>query len=241
MGKAANRLVLCLIFLFVIIFLAASAYNVYKKEYINNPSIKDNLKPFNTNHIYNFYVKNLPDISNRNYYGSPNASVTIIAFLDTDSESSKYFMGSIFPKIDEEFIRTGKIRFYGKNYLTTQDFAQKSNKFLYAAYLMCIKSIKEEKYYPFYFDMFKLKEIGQISGLLAKYNLSKAMMDNCLQGKNFNEMNMDILEVENFGTAGISPRFYIGIGGIDNVILDGVPDYSKFNRTIRQQEFSIGT
>ena len=240
MGKATKRLMLYLIFLLVISFLAISAYTFYKKEYLNNALIKDNLKLFDTKYIYNFYIKFTPDINNRNYYGNPNASVTMTAFLDIDSQSSKYFMNNIFPKLEEEFIKTGKIKFYSKNYLTIQDFTQKNNKFLYAAYLMCVKSIKKEKYYSFYFDMFKLNGIEQISGLIGKYNLSKEMIDKCLQEKSFNEMNIDILEVENFGVAGISPRFYIGIDGIDNVILDGVPKYPEFNRTIRQQEFSIG-
>ena len=240
MGKSNNKLALYLLFALVLSFLAIGAYIFYKREYTDNPLIKDNLKPFDLDHISNFYITFTPDIDNRSYYGNPNASVTIIAFLDKDSESSEYFFNSIFPQLEEEFIKTDKIKFYSKHYLTMEDISQKSNKFLYAANLVCMQSIKKESSYSFYFDTPKLNETGQLSALTEKYNISQKALNKCLRENNFNEIKMDALEIENFGISGMSPRFYIGIDGKDNTILNGIPKYSKFNRTIQQYEFSIG-
>ena len=47
-------------------------------------------------------------------------------------------------------------------------------------------------------------------------------------------------EIKNFGIAGISPRFYIGLNGNANTIIDGVPDYKKFRKTIRQYDILLG-
>lgn len=236
MGKSFNWSTLCLLFILIASLLAASGYTSYKREYLDNPLAKDSLKSFDAGYIYNFYIASKPDINERVFYGYPNASTTIIAFLDFGSASSKYFMEEIFPKIEEEFIKTGKARFYGKNYLTLQDFSQKNNKFLYAAYLSCLKSIRKDAYYPFYFELLKLKAESLVQ---KKYKISSQMLDECVQG-NDKDMKTDILEIENFGISGISARFYIGINGTDNTILDGVPKYPKFNRTIRQYEFSVG-
>lgn len=61
-----------------------------------------------------------------------------------------------------------------------------------------------------------------------------------MKEKEFEELKEDISETENFGLQGISARFYIGIEGTNYKALDGIPKYSKFNKTIRQYEFIIG-
>ena len=240
MGKSNNKLALCLLFVSLLSFLATGAYIFYNMEYINNPLIKDNPEPLDFKHMYDLYITFKPDIYDRSYYGNPNASVTMVAFLDKETESSEYFFDSIFPRLEEEFIKTGKIKFYFKHYLTIGDIAQKNNKFLYAAHLVCIESMKKEAYYQFYLDMLELNKTRQISVLMANYNIPKESMNKCLRENSFFEIKMDALEIENFGISGMSPRFYIGIDGRDNTVFDGIPQYSKFNKTIRQYEFSIG-
>lgn len=255
-SKPSKKLILSLLFILALSFMASSAYIFYSKYNINNPVPDDmlsgDMESFDavyTYKSYKFYFIPKPDINNRVYYGYPNASITIIAFLDITSESSRHFMNEIFPKLEDEFIKNGKARFYGKNHVTMQDFMQKNNKLLYAEYLTCIESleslkkIKKQAYYSFYFDMFKLngiEGIEEISELMGKHNITKQMLDKCLKENSFNDLTADLLEIENFGFSGISPRFYIGIDGTDNTILEGVPRYSKFNRTIRQYGFSIG-
>ncbi len=240
MSKSHNKLALHLLFVLVLSFLVIGSYVFYKIEYADNPLIRDNSETLDLKHMYDLYITSTPDIYNRSYYGNPNASVTMIAFLDKETESSEYFFDSIFPRLEEEFIKTDKIKFYFKHYLTIEDISQKNNKFLYATHLVCVESIKKEAYYQFYLDMLELNETRQISVLMANYNIPKETMDKCLRENSFYEIKMDALEIENFGISGMSPRFYIGIDGRDNTVFDGIPQYSKFNRTIRQYEFSIG-
>lgn len=240
MNKKNNRLVLVFIFLFIISFSLINIYFFYKKEYKENLLFKQNNDSLNAGNLYKFYIAATPNIDNGIYYGSQNASITLISFLDMESEASRRFINNIFPKLDEEFIKAGKLKFYNKYYVTKKDFNEKNNKFLYAAYFICIKSIKKEAYYPLYFETFKLNGIEKISELLEKYKIHKQMLDKCLQENSFDEIKLDLLEVENFGVAGILPRFYIGINGVDNTIFDGMPKYFKFNTTIRRYGFLIG-
>ena len=243
MGKKhnrLNRLNLCLLLLLIISLMAASGYVFYKKESQTISLINGKLKPFDPGYIYKFYILSRPDTSNREYYGSPKASITIISYLKFESQESSHFIGDIFPKIYDEFIKTGKAKFYGKNFLTMPYFVQKGNGFLYASYLNCVKLIKQDAYYLFYFDMFKLNGTGEISRLAGKYGIPRQNMDRCLQENRFDDVMEDMLEIENFGIVGVSPRFYIGVNGADNTILEGASNYQKFNRTLRQYEFLIG-
>ena len=241
MNKAKNKLALSLLFLLIIFSLTIGAYKFYKSEYVNNPITKESLKLMDFGKIYDFHVARNPDITGRSYYGSENASITMIAYLDNSLESSKYFLNNILPDIKKDFIQNGKLKLYIKSHITMEDVAQKNNKFLYAVYLVCFESIKKENRYGFYLNLSKLEGHSQTPELMVKYGITEEILNKCLKENSFDEINIDALEVENFGMSGTSPRFYIGIDGEDNTILEGVPAYLKFNRTIKQYEFSIGS
>ena len=236
MTKTTKRLVLLIAFAVIIIFLVFSGFAFYKKEFLENPLSKAG--DVNAANLYRLYILSDPKLGEMPYYGSQNASISMVAFLD-DSNSSLHFIDSTFGKIDDDFISRGKIKFYIKGHLTQQDFVERSNKFLYAASLACMNSIKKGLQYKFYFDMIK-NGLKNSHYLAQKYGAQGEILDNCIKKIIPDELREDALEVENFGISGVSPVFYIGIDGNDNTMLEGSQNYSEFNRTIRYYQFLIG-
>ena len=225
--------------LLAFIFMVGSIYFCYKIELKKNPLVEDKLSSLEVGNLYDFYVTSIPNIQNRPFYGDEKANIHIIAFLDIDSESSKFFISEIFPKLEEEHIKTGNVKFYHKNYITREDFNKKNDNYISTISLHCVGKIRKESYYPFYFDIFKISGTKDIPELLEKYNISREEFNNCLKEEEFKEIKEDMAEVGKFGLIGINPNFYIGIER-DNTILTGVPQYEKFTKTIREYGLTIG-
>lgn len=235
-----SRIVLCVIILAVLAFMAANIFVFYRKEYASNPIIQQNISAFSTGYLYDFYVSSTPNIDGRSYYGSKNASITIIAFMDTDSKASKYFIREMLPQIEHDYINTIGAKIYFKNYITAQDFQDKNERFLYAQALSCVESEKKEAYYQFYFDLFGINGTKELNNLLDKNKISHDRFDACIKKQDYKNMLIDMSETENFGIIGITPRFYIGLEGRDNNIIEGVPTYAKFKRAIKEYEITVG-
>ncbi len=225
--------------LILIAFMAISLFTLYQTEIKNKPIIEEKIKSKDLNYIYNFYTSPTPNIDEKPFFGSDKAAVNIISYIDINSPASKYFMEEIFPKLDQEYINTGYVKFYAKHPLTIKDFNEKNEKFTYAKTLLCINEINPKIYYPFYFDLFKIKDAKEINELIPKHNIKKEEYDSCMKEES-GKLKEDISETENFGIVGMNARFYIGIDGINFKVLDGIPNYRKFNRTIKDYGIMIG-
>ena len=230
------------IYAFVIVLLAFVATNAvaYKIESDSRPNLKENHKRIDISYLYKFYVYPNPLVAGDGYYGNENASLTIISFMDTKSDSSKNFFENIFPRIDEEYIKSGKVKFYPKNYITLQDIEDQNDDFKSSLALTCVKIIKSDKYYDVYFDVLSSYD-ADMEDLLRKHSISFGRYMSCLEDEStINLLYGDALEIENLGIVGLNQRFYIGIGGRDNTVLDGVPRYAKFQKAIRLHEIQVG-
>ena len=228
------------IYAFVLALLTSIAVNFinYKVDYDNQTGTgKTGLI---THYLYTFYASSKPNIQDSPYHGSKEASITIIALLDINSETSKNFIKNIFPRLNEDYIDKGKVRYYHKNYLTLEDVEEKNENFVYSMALLCIHKLDREKYYDFYFDLFDT-EIKDIPKLLRKYKIPRNKYEDCIkEQENIDQLSGDVLEVENLGTVGINQRFYIGIMGKYNSVLTGILDYETFRETIRPYELQLG-
>lgn len=224
--------------LVIALSIMTTGFFFYKIRYGSNPSIKES-GLLQAQKFYDLSIYFNPEINSANYYGSEGAGVTIIAFLDMHSDASRYFMKEIFPKIREEYIDSGNARYYHKSYISVDSINKQDIDFEYSIALECVKKISAEKYYDIYFDLFA--GAGDIQETLIKRNISIDRYQDCIgEEDTLNELYKNAMETENLGIAGIGQRFYIGIAGGDNTVLDGVPSYAKFNRTIRQYEIQIG-
>ena len=225
----------------LIIVISVVANGIYCKiEYENRAGDKEEIGLLEAPYLYNFHTYTNPDIKDMPFYGDQDASVTIIAFLDIESETSKNFMNDIFIRIKKDYIDDGKVRYYHKNYITLEDIEEKNNRFVYSMALGCIKKIKKEEYYPVYFEIFSI-DIKDMQKLLEKQDIPIKDYQNCIDGEDIlDELYKNALEVKSLGAVGMNQRFYIGIMGRDNTILDGIPKYIRFQRAIRQHEIQVG-
>jgi len=232
-----KRFVIYSLVLVVLAFVVVSVIN-YKADYDDRP-VADETKRI-APYLYNFYISSNPDITNKPYYGSEDASITMIAFLDIDSEVSKNFIEGLFLIIKEDYIDNENLKYYPKNYLTLEDIEEQNNKFRYSMALLCVSKIKSERYYAFYFDIFNI-DIKDVKKLLIKHRIPRNIYDDCTkEQETLDQLYKDALEIENLGMVGINQRFYIGIAGKDNTVLSGIPKYDKFQDTLRLYETRLG-
>src|SRR3989338_4287249 len=142
MGAKKKQVIwICLLSLALLLFLAAGIYGFYRTEYLKKPEVRDKIDSSNMSYLYEFYISGQPNIAQIPHYGSPEADIFIIAYLDPSSGASGDFMSSVFPELDREYIKSGKVRFYSKAYLAPEDFNAKNSLFALSASLSCVKSI----------------------------------------------------------------------------------------------------
>ena len=239
MGKEHNSKTTTYILLLMLFVVVAAGFAFNKFRYENRPGAETREGFSNTPYLYSFYVSSNPDITEIPYYGDEEASITITAFLDIESVASKYFIEEIFPRLENDYIDRGEVKFYQKNYITLEDIESKNNNFKYSLALKCINKIKEQSYYPIYFDLFSTG-IGKIDILLKKHKIPVNLYNKCLENFEVDDLYKDALEIENLGVVGVNQRFYIRIAGRDNTVLDGVPRYTRFQKVIRLLEVKIG-
>ena len=204
-----------------------------------NPDIIQKIKEKDIGYLYSFYIISEPSVEAENYYGNPNASITLIAFLDMNSEDSRRFTQEIFPIIKEEFINTGKIKYYHNNYITLEDIKEENNRYIYAKALECIKVLKPKEYYNFYFDLMNSSQVKNLNILAKKYKINNTQFIECMDNMKFDEISQDAIESENLDS-GVGQKFFIGIEGKDNTILSGIPSIERFRRDIKSYQLIIG-
>ncbi|MBU0614888.1 MAG: thioredoxin domain-containing protein [Nanoarchaeota archaeon] len=239
MAKKRNQAIFNFIIIaFILAYLTVAGFVLYKRELSmnpNNPGVSSLLDIKNINYLYD--APRDPNVDWIPFLGSENASVTFIAYLDIESQDSADFFNEDFQKIREEFINTQKIKYYQKHYITEEDYQQKTGRYRYVKTFLCVAKLDPEIYYDFYFDALTTKQGPEY--YLDKYNISTEEMDNCISQEQ-EEMRYDILEIKNQGIIGKKQRFYLGIGGTDNNIMDGLPSYPTLSKSIKQYLFRVG-
>lgn len=231
------------IFFIVLAFafsMAFFSYPVSLNELEKKPIIYEKIQERDIKYIFNFYFSGEPNIKDTALYGNKNAGITMAAFIDFESENSKHFIKNIFPDIKKEYIDTGKMKFYHKTNIIPEDADEVSDNFVYALSLVCVKDLNENVYFDFYFDLFDIEKKEQIFNLLEKYQIEKELFLECLKNKDRTEIKESLSETEQLGIVGINPKFYIGINGNDNTVIEGIPDIEKFREVIRRQELILG-
>lgn len=229
--------ILCLL-LFLLISIILSSYFIFNKEIDKKPILKKKIETRDIEYLYDFYINPNPNIQEKVYLGFDDAPIKIIAYLDINSDASRYFLAKIYPELYSSYIQTGKIKFYPKIHISIEDVNNKNDKFIYATTLQCIRQLKNEKYFDIYFKLYNTSP-ENILQLITKYNISSESYTQCKENLDNEDFIEEVSEIENLGLQGISQRFYIGINN-DLTILDGVPSINKFKQTIKQYQIMIG-
>lgn len=235
-SKSKNAFRLYLLILLIMAFLAFGLifYSVQygKQQYAENI--------LETPYAYRIYAFSNPNIKGMPYYGDIEAGITFVSFTDINSDASRHFAEEIYPALKKDYFDSGIMKFYHKPYITLQDIWERNSNFEASMILGCVKKIKKEKYYDAYFDML-LKNISDGRKIIYSHNIPINSYNECMYSdETLKELYKNALEIEGLGMAGINQRFYIGIGGKDSIILDGVRQYEEFQQAIRQQEIKIG-
>lgn len=235
-SKQRQRLKLYLLISLIMAFLAFGLI-FYAVQYSRQQFAENILE---TPYAYRSYTFSNLNIEDQPYYGDSKAGVTIVAFTDINSEESKDFAGKIFSALKKDYFDTGIVKFYYKPYITLQDIEERNSNFEASMMLECIKKIKREKYLDIYFGMM-LKNISGGGKIIYGYQIPLNSYNECMYSSEALRMlYKSALEIEGLGMVGINQRFYIGIVGKGNIILDGVQQYEEFQQAIRQQEIKIG-
>jgi len=207
---------------------------LYQRELRDNPGMSQDI--LDANNVIEFYSALEPSIENIPYYGNSDASITLIAYFDITSDETEDFFNEFFPLIKEEFINEGKLRYYQKHYIIEEDYQKKTDRYIYVKAMLCIAKIDQDKYYDVYFDMLETKK--DVVYYANKYNIS-GMVD-CVLNDELEEIQLSISEIRKLGMLGIKQRFYLGLDGVDNQIIDGMPSYENFQRSVKKSLFEIG-
>ena len=220
-------------------FLVTNAYGFYTKEYVSKPLLQEKVNTGNYAYLYDYFVSATPNIAGRPYIGQDSAPITIIAYMSPDSETSNFFQQEIFPVLESEYLGTGKARLIYKTYVTTDDIDKKSDIFIKAAFLECVGQFKPAMYQEVWVKTLDTSA-QQLGSLVDEFSFPKEEFTSCLDRGVFPLIVENALEIENFGMLGIEPRFYIGLNGRDNTVVDGIPSLARFKRTIRNYQLVIG-
>ncbi|MDN3505209.1 MAG: thioredoxin domain-containing protein [Rhabdochlamydiaceae bacterium] len=136
------------------------------------------------------------DIINQPMLGNYNSPVQMIVFEDLMCEECQYFATEVFPKLNEEFIKTGKISYK----LIPISFLPYSKKVTEAAY--CIYEQNQELFWEFLDLWFEKVPSFQVNATLQEViqslpNLDRLTYNNCLASKTYaitNEHNLKLAE-----------------------------------------------
>ena len=222
-------LVMCLL---ILVFVTGGYYAISELRKISA------VRQVGIKNITSYMLSTTPNIEARLYYGNQKAPLVFVAYMDMNSSTSKKFIENIYPQLRDEYIHTGKMKFYAKYYLTKEDYVKKTERFIYAQSLACSGYLSRDNYYDFYVELIgtSLKELGK---LLQKYNISKEDFNKCFENIDFPELHQDSFEVEKFNIISLNPVFYIGVEQPRQIIA-GIPVYSDLKRTLKDLQISIG-
>ncbi len=240
--KPDKRAVIIFAVVFVLVTIAVSfgaAKTYYKKagkEAISVGGYKINYEPYQKSIFPKLFFS--PNIDGRQATGLKNAKLTFVVYLNPGSSASRDFHENIFPQLKKEFIDTGIISFYPKNFVTEDEVEKDSLNVAYALWLECISDIKPEKYWEFYDNLFKTQPDNPAL-ILKDIGISGDDFDYCMRSSMFAHLKEDIKEVEDFGI-NIVPAVYIGVNGKDNTIIQGTGDYAQLRRAILFASAKVG-
>lgn len=223
---------LLLSIILLVLLMVGSFCLLVKTDYFHIDYIKGKLITGDVVYLFDKFIMGTPKLNDDLAYGAQDAPLMIIAFLDVKSDSSKYFMDEIFPKLKQEFIDPGKVKIYFKQHLTAKQLKARDETFKYAQALACVKHLSQEQYFDFYFELFEAASFDELLDGVAEF-------EDCMQ-KEFESVVEDMLDVELLGMRGYSPRFYIGLNPRDSVIINGVPSYERFRMKLREYQILIG-
>lgn len=161
------------------------------------------------------------------YFGKQDAPVEIIEFSDFQCPFCKRFFEETYPQIKEEYIKTGKVKMYYRDFpLPSHQYAQKA-----AEAARCAGD--QEKYWAMHDEMFTYQNAisaDELKFYAETIGLDMASFSTCLDtGKYAEEVQKDVADGQAMGVGG-TPTFFI-----NGIIISGAYPFEAFKQIIDEQ------
>ena len=172
--------------------------------------------------------------------GDANAPITIIEFSDYECPFCKRSNDQVISKIDEEYIKEGKVKF------VFRDFPLGFHKQAIPAAVAANCAGEQDKYWEVHDFLFQSKNnVNQAAVLNAaeSLGLDKAKLEACMKDPSKEEeVKSDMAEGQKYGVRG-TPSYFIGKttdnGEIEGTFIRGAQPYPVFKTEIDKQLESV--
>lgn len=157
--------------------------------------------------------------------GSPDAPVTVVEFSDFQCPFCEKFFQTVEPRLKEEYIKTGKVRFVYRDFpiSSIHEYAQKA-----AEAAECAD--EQDKFWIYHDRVFTEQANLNFESLkrwAADIGLDTAKFNQCLDsGKYASEVGSDLADGQKAGVAGTPGTF------INNQFISGAVPYEQFKAAI---------
>ena len=131
------------LFALCILCLVISAAYLYQRELATKPLIWGYVESGRYQDIIEAYVAARPNLEDQPYLGNPDADLTMVVYLDPLAVETKAFMSVLFPIIDTEFLKSGRLRLYIKPVFSMDDLKGNTERYQYAKAADCLQKREE--------------------------------------------------------------------------------------------------
>lgn len=191
-------------------------------------------------YTYQTYVIPAPDVDNLSPYGNANAPLMAVVYLDPESDTSRQFVEEVLPRLDQDYIESGKLKLYFKHHITSEELKGEGNKYKYIKALYCVEQLAEDSYFDFYFELIQTGGKAELQELAEEHGILVEAFEECLENQDNNKIMEQMKEVERLGMTYLSPRIYVGLSPRDSTIINGIPRYERLKQKIRNYQIQFG-
>ena len=201
---------------------------IAKPEFLENPVLKTQAENVLLKPPHNPSVED-------SCFGRENASVSIVTFTRFDCDACKEFARNIYPVIDY-YVRKGVARYCHKTVLNNKDFQEQNKELAKTVLLKCLSRQVNDTYW-LYNALYDNNVESFVLKFKEKFNKT-INVQKCLDVAKL-EILRDQEQALKLGVVEY-PITYIGINGVDNVVLVGVPSKKKFNKAVYNVLLRLG-
>ena len=224
-------------------------------EYNTNAYVKEQYTKGNTQALYDFYFSGDPLLEARPVFlnaSLASPAVTMIVVTDFLSTQNRVFYEQLFPQIRSRFLDPGQAAVYEKYYIPRQEYEQQTGRFMYVVAAFCIgqdTNVTPEQFEQFHLQLFLLQNATNgtvpspdtFADIAVRLGIPKYQFLQCIDASRKDPPRAiyeDMLETDLFRIE--SPSLLVGIGGLDNIVLIGIPSMAQVTSAMREKQINLG-
>ncbi len=215
----------------VLALLATAAYAEYHVQYASFPPLQRVVAREGASSLAELArPRQEPSLAGWPSEGAAGAPLTLVVYGDLTGPATRSLLERLQLLNGES--SSGLLKLYFKPLVTWRDREEGNARFLLAEKLSCLAERAPERYFAF------VRAAVENPFVSAGECDDPNGDDGGERGERLDEL---MLEARLYGLEGVSPRSYLGVGGRDNAIIDGVPGEEWFRRAISQKKLGVGS